>query len=72
MIFYSIQQQQSKLCNKIKSRHQKKLDNLVVNKRLDNRIHPTPNNLITNLSKKELSRNRGFTARVEPWFTDMT
>ena len=32
LVIYSIKQQQNKLCKKMKGRHQKKLDNLKINK----------------------------------------
>ena len=38
LVMYSMKQQQNKLCKKMKERHQKKLDNLVINKSVNDGI----------------------------------
>ena len=55
LVIYSIKQQQNKLCWKTEVRHQKKLDNLVINKRINDGIRKNPNQIITNLSDIELN-----------------
>ena len=55
LVIYLIKQQQNKLYKKTKERHQKKLDNLVINKRINDGIRKNPNQTITNLSDTELS-----------------
>ena len=52
---YSIKQQQNKLCEKTKERHQKKLDDLVINKRINDGIRKNPNQTITDLPNIELN-----------------
>ena len=56
-MIYSIKRQQDKLCAKTKLRHQKKLDSLVINKRINEGIHQNPNRIITNLSDIQLNDN---------------
>ena len=55
LVIYSIKQQQNKLYKKTKERHQKKLYNLVINKRINDGIRKNPNQTITNLSDIELN-----------------
>ena len=55
LVNYSIKQQQNKLCTKTKERHQKKLDNLVINKRINYGIRKNPNEITTNLSDIKLN-----------------
>ena len=55
LVIYSIKQQQNKLCWKKEVRHQKQLDNLVINKRINDGIRKNPNQIITNLSDIELN-----------------
>ena len=55
LVIYSIKQQQNKLCKKMKERHQKKLDNLKINKRVNDGKWKNPNQIITNLSDIELN-----------------
>ena len=55
LVIYSIKQQQNKLCKKMKERHQKKLDNLKINKRVNDGKWKNPNQIITNLSDTELN-----------------
>ena len=57
LVIYSIKQQQNKLCKKTKERHQKKLDNLVINKRINDGIRKNPNQTITDLSDIELNND---------------
>ena len=57
LVIYSIKQQQNKLCKKMKERHQKKFDNLVINKRINDGLRKIPNQTITNLSNIELNDN---------------
>ena len=57
LVIYSIKQPQNKLCNKTKERHQKKLDNLVINKRINDGIRKNPNQTITDLSDIELNND---------------
>ena len=57
LVVYSIKQQQNKLCKKTKERHQKKLDNFVINKRINDGIRKIPNQTITNLSHIALNDN---------------
>ena len=54
-IIYSIKQQQNKICENTKCRHQKKLGNLIINKRIRDGINKNPNKTITNLSNVELT-----------------
>ena len=55
LIIYSITRQYNKICEKTKRRHQKKLDNLIINKRITDGINKNPNKTITNLSDVELT-----------------
>ena len=55
LVIYSIKQQQNKLCKKMKGRHQKKLDNLKINKCVNDGKWKNPNQIITNLSDIELN-----------------
>ena len=57
LVIYSIKQQQNKLCQKKKERHQKKSDNLVINKRIKDGIQKNRNETITNLSDIELNND---------------
>ena len=54
LIIYPIKQQQNKLRKKTKERHQKKLDNLLINKLINDGIRRSPNQTIKNLSDIEL------------------
>ena len=56
-VIYWIKQQQNKLCKKTKERHQKKLENLVINKRINDGIRKNPNQTITDLSDIELNND---------------
>ena len=58
LVIFSIKQPQNKLSKKMKERHQKKLDYLVINKRLNNGIRKNPNQAITNLSNIELNNDK--------------
>ncbi|XP_066930298.1 uncharacterized protein [Clytia hemisphaerica] len=55
LILFSINRLQDNICKKTKSRHQKKLDALIINKRVLDGIAPNPNNIITNLTNFELT-----------------
>ena len=55
LIINSIKQQQKKICEKTKRRHQKKLDNLIINKRIRSGINKNPNKTITNLTYVDLT-----------------
>ena len=55
LILFSVNRLQQKISNETKSRHNKKLDALVINKRIFDGIKPNPNNVITNLTDFELS-----------------
>ena len=55
LVIYSIKQQQNKLCWKTEVRYQKKLDNPVINKRINDGIRKNPNQIIRNLSDIELN-----------------
>ena len=52
-----MKRQEDKFCVKTKSRHQKKLDSLIINKRINEGTHKSFNRIITNLSDNELSDN---------------
>ena len=52
LAIYSIKQQQNKLCKKT---HHKKLDNLVIYKRINDGTRKNPNETITHLSDIELN-----------------
>ena len=52
LVIYSIKQQQNKLCKKT---HHKKLDNLVIYKRINDGTRKNPNETITHLSDIELN-----------------
>ena len=58
LVIYSSKQQQYKSCKKTKERHQKKLDNLVINKRINDGIRKNPNQTMTNLSDIELNGDK--------------
>ena len=55
MIVFSVNRLQSNICKKTKFRHQKKLDALIINKRVLDGIAPNPNSIITNLTDFELT-----------------
>ena len=55
-----IKQQQNELCKKTKKRHEKKIDNLVINKRINDGIQKNHNQTITNLSDIELQKMKGL------------
>ncbi|XP_066913068.1 uncharacterized protein [Clytia hemisphaerica] len=55
LILFSINRLQDNICKKTKSRHQKKLDALIINKRVLDGIAPNPNSIITNLTDFELT-----------------
>ena len=55
LIIYSIKQKQNKICEKSKRRHQKKLGNLIIKKRITDGINKSPNKTITSLSDVELT-----------------
>ena len=57
LIIYSINRLQEGICNKTRKRHVKKLDALVINKRIIDGIKPNPNNLVTNLTSFELTED---------------
>ena len=55
LILFSIDRLQSNTCIKTKERHEKKLDALMVNKRIFEGIKEKPNRVITNLANIELN-----------------
>lgn len=55
LIIYPIKQQQKNICKKAKERHQKKLNNLVINKHINDDIRKHRNQATTNLSDIELN-----------------
>ena len=57
IILFSINRMQSKRCLYIKEKHQKNLDAIIVNKTIRNGIKKNPNNIITNLTDMELTKN---------------
>ena len=54
-VIYSIKQQHNRLCEKMKDKYQKKLDNLVINKRINSGIRKNPYQTTINLSDTELN-----------------
>ena len=57
LVIYSINDAQSKINTITSARHQKKHDALIVNKRITDAIKKNPNNLITNLTRFEITFN---------------
>ena len=55
LLLFSIDRLKSNICNTTKERHQRKLDALIVNKKIVEGIKPNPNDLITNLTDIELT-----------------
>ena len=57
LIICFIKRQQDKLCVKTKTRHEKKLDSLIINKHINEGIHQNPNRIITTFSDIALNDN---------------
>ncbi|XP_066924963.1 uncharacterized protein [Clytia hemisphaerica] len=55
LILFSVNRLQDNICKTTKTRHEKKLDALIINKRVFDGIAPNPNSLITNLTDFELN-----------------
>ena len=54
LLLFSIKRLQSNRCKKTLARHEKKLEALIINKRVHDGINNNPNSIITNLSNVEL------------------
>lgn len=67
LVICPIKQQQYKLWNKAKERHQKKLNNLVMNKGINDGIQKNTSQAITNLSDIEWTK-WWQNCSVETWF----
>ena len=57
MILFSVKRLQSNRCKIVLARHEKKLDALVINKRIHDGVNNNPNSIITNLSNAELNED---------------
>ena len=65
MILFSVKRLQSNRCKIVLARHEKKLDALVINKRIHDGVNNNPNSIITNLSNAELNEDEICVLKVE-------
>ena len=70
LIIFSINRLQNSICSQTKERHQKKLDVLVVNKRIMDGVKPNPNSVITNLTDFELTSEEVDVSNCESLFCE--
>ena len=64
LILFSVKRLQSNLCKTVLARHEKKLDALIINKRIHDGVDINPNSIITNLSNVELNEDEIYVLKV--------
>ena len=57
LILFLVKRLQSNRCKVVLARHEKKLDALIINKRIHDGVNNNPNSIITNLSNVELNED---------------
>ena len=73
LILFSVKRLQSNRWKAVLARHEKKLDALIINKRIHDGVNNNPNSIITNLSNVELNEDKiFFQSRVKTWLTYQT